>query len=603
MQTFFDTLLDFESLFDNPYFLVFAGLLGLCLIYLIGDGGSKKRRLTVADWANQQALCASTNKGIQQLRKQSKSKVCLWLGSYQLPSKKNKWPQRLQLLKLQLGSQPNPLLIPSCNPLIEVMGKSGSGKTFSVINPLLMSAIEQDHPILLYEAKADGQGKGGQMDFLITYAKKHGYNVNILAPGRPYSCTINPLDFMKDYQDATMAKIIGDTLHANLGGKNDKKDGFFGPAGARLVRACLQFAKAQQQQYGVADLAMAFAVLSLSDLPKRLLEAKEKSKFPFWSQVPFEQLMSVADAAPTSGGILGGAMDLLESLLEPNLLQSYVGTTNTPLMLGKKQMLVLQTDTERMPVVNSLLATLITLIINKNFSEERDCPLIACFDEFPTLVLDLLPDWANRLRSKGLLLMLGYQEYNQIEKNYSKEDTAIIRGPATHKFWFNPGTYNTAEDLSKSLGQTETVVKNVSRSRNFGTPQGGGSRSVSEQVMQHNLMSADEILNMTIGQCIYRGSEMVQKVVDPRTKKTKLTTRPLYPQLLPLPNNYKQVEENCQTLFQTKLYPWFIKRFNDPKWKPEDALRFRQALANQLLPLPQPEKTASNSNSGVKLPI
>ncbi len=371
-----------ESLFENPYFLITLALVCLSLLYFLTGSSSKKRRLTVADWANQQALLASTNKGIKQLRKQSKSQVCLWIGDYQLPSKNNKWPQRLQLLKLQLGFKPSTFLIPSCNPLIEVMGKSGSGKTYSVINPLLMSGIEQGHPILLYEAKADGTGKGGQMDFLITYAKKHGYDVSIFAPGRPYSCTINPLDFMKDYQDATMAKIIGDTLHANLGGKNDKKDGFFGPAGARLVRACLQFAKAQQQQYGVADLAMAFAVLSLSDLPKRLLEAKKQSKFPFWSQVPFEQLMSVADAAPTSGGILGGAMDLLESLLEPLLLKSYVGQTNAPLMLGKKQMLVMQTDTERMPVVNSLLATLITLIINKNFSIERDCPLIACFREY-----------------------------------------------------------------------------------------------------------------------------------------------------------------------------------------------------------------------------
>ena len=591
-----------QALFENPFFLIIIALVCLSLFYLFDGGSSKKRRLTVADWAKRQALVASTKKGIQQLRKKSLSKVCLWIGDYKLPDKKNRWLQRLQLLKLQLGWKPLTFLIPSCNPLIEVMGKSGSGKTYSVINPLLMSAIEQGHPILLYEAKADSQGKGGQMDFLITYAKKHGYEVNILAPGRPYSCTINPLDFMKDYQDATMAKIIGDTLHANLGGKNDKKDGFFGPAGARLVRACLQFAKAQQQEHGVADLAMAFAVLSLSDLPKRLLEAKKQSKFPFWSQVPFEQLMSVADAAPTSGGILGGAMDLLESLLEPNLLKSYVGQTNTPLMLGKKQMLVMQTDTERMPVVNSLLATLITLIINKNFSVERDCPLIACFDEFPTLVLDPLPDWANRLRSKGLVLMLGYQEYNQIEKNYSKEDTAIIRGPATHKFLFNPGTFNTAEDLSKSLGQTETVVKNISRSRNFGL-NGGGSRSISEQVIQHNLMSADEILNMTIGQCIYRGSEMVQKVVDPRTKKTKLTTRPLYPQRLPLPKNYDPIEQNCQNIFQTKLYPWFVKRFNNPHWNAESALKFRQALANQLLPNPQQEPPFPNSQPGVNFPI
>ncbi|EHJ09344.1 hypothetical protein CWATWH0003_B229 [Crocosphaera watsonii WH 0003] len=116
-------------------------------------------------------------------------------------------------------------------------------------------------------------------------------------------------------------------------------------------------------------------------------------------------------------------------------------------------------------------------------------------------------------------------------------------------------------------------------------------------------MSADEILNMTIGQCIYRGSEMVQKVVDPRTKKTKLTTRPLYPQRLPLPKNYDSIEQNCQNIFQTKLYPWFVKRFNNPHWNAESALKFRQALANQLLPNPQQEPPFPNSQPGVNFPI
>ncbi|MGK7944098.1 MAG: type IV secretory system conjugative DNA transfer family protein [Microcystaceae cyanobacterium] len=585
-----------ENLFENPFFLAGAATFGLIIYYLAEQGGgTQKKRLTTAAYASKKAILASTRQGIKQLKKPSRKRVCLWLGDYNPEDAKKKWVSIRQLLQYRFQDNPSPLIVPSCNPLIEVMGKSGSGKTYSVINPLLMSAIEQGHPILLYEAKADGRGRDGQMSFIMAYAKKHGYDVQVFAPGRDYSCTINPLDFMKDYKDATMAKVIGDILHANLRGKDSKKDGFFGPAGARLVRACLQFAKAQQGQQ-VDDFAMAFKILSLSDLPKRLIEAKEQGNFPFWSQVPFEQLMSVANAAPTSGGILGGAMDLLESLLEPNLMPSYVGKTNTNIKLGRKQLLVMQTDTQRMEVVNPLLATLMTLIINYNFSEERepDCPLIVCCDEFPTLVLEQLPDWANRLRSKGLVLILGYQEYNQLEKNYSKQDVQIIRGPANHRFLLNPGTFSTAEDISKSLGQTETVVKNISRSRG----QGGGSRSVSEQIQQTPLISADEIINMTQGTCLYMGTEMVEKVRDPRSRKQKRMLRPLYPHPLCLRQNYAQIEERYETVFRQKIFPWLVKRalINAHPLNPEQMIKYRSQLAETLLPLPTETNLASDTS-------
>ena len=100
-----------QALFENPFFLIIIALVCLSLFYLFDGGSSKKRRLTVADWAKRQALVASTKKGIQQLRKKSLSKVCLWIGDYKLPDKKNRWLQRLQLLKLQLGWKPLTFLI------------------------------------------------------------------------------------------------------------------------------------------------------------------------------------------------------------------------------------------------------------------------------------------------------------------------------------------------------------------------------------------------------------------------------------------------------------------------------------------------------------
>jgi type IV secretory pathway TraG/TraD family ATPase VirD4 len=57
--------------------------------------------------------------------------------------------------------------------------------------------LSKKHPTLLYDYKADEYGKGGQLSYLATLAARHQYNVQIFAPGRSYSCIINPLDFLQ----------------------------------------------------------------------------------------------------------------------------------------------------------------------------------------------------------------------------------------------------------------------------------------------------------------------------------------------------------------------------------------------------------------------
>jgi type IV secretion system protein VirD4 len=132
---------------------------------------------------------------------------------------------------------------------------------------MVRSAIEQGHPVVLYDYKADAFGKGGQLSYLATLAARHRYNVQIFAPGRPYSCIINPLDFLQDANDSTTAGVLAEVFHRNLTRGGGKADAFFGPAGQRLIQALLQLAKSSQYP----DLAMAFCVVQLPKLVKRLI--------------------------------------------------------------------------------------------------------------------------------------------------------------------------------------------------------------------------------------------------------------------------------------------------------------------------------------------
>jgi type IV secretory pathway TraG/TraD family ATPase VirD4 len=75
------------------------------------------------------------------------------------------------------------------------MGGPGSGKTFSVIDQALLSAIDQGFPVLLYDFKYPTQSKR-----IAGYAKSKGYKVNIFAPGYRESEICNPIDFPQRFQ-------------------------------------------------------------------------------------------------------------------------------------------------------------------------------------------------------------------------------------------------------------------------------------------------------------------------------------------------------------------------------------------------------------------
>ncbi len=357
-------------------------------------------------------------------------------------------------------------------------------------------------------------------------------------------------------------------------------------------------------KFQTADLATAFKFLGLSDFPKRLAQAKDNNNpyLPYWVRQPFQQLISVKDADPTSGGIMGQAADLLEELQQPHFLPSYIGKTDVNLHLGRKQLIVFQSARQRRTVVNPLIAAVMTILIDLNFSRQRDCPLVVCLDEFPTLKLNKVPDWANELRSKGLVLMLGYQEFNQLEKSYGRETSEIIRGPANHRFWFNPGTQKTAKELSDFLGQTETIIKNQSRSRNFGLG-GGGSTSTSEQVMQLPLMSPDEINTMVQGECIYIGTEYIERLRDPRDRKLKSRIRPWHLSRIPLSPSYEALEKKCEKLYDNKVYPWLCQQaarhrtHDNPVVDLQAGMDFRETLANFFLPAPTKDSDNQPSHS------
>ena len=206
-------------------------LIGL-FVFLTAVGGLSQKRshLTSARWAKSSDKFNAVRRAAKQIKSSKINDVCLWCGAP--PS----WQTRgvlPALVTLFTGHSPT-LYIPDANQSAVIVGRPKSGKTFSVINPMLKSAIEQDMAILLYDYKADDNGNGGQMAYIATLAARHKYKVNVFSPGRPFSCVINPLDFLADENDDTTAAVLAEVFHANLkGGGKGREDAFLSPCPTR----------------------------------------------------------------------------------------------------------------------------------------------------------------------------------------------------------------------------------------------------------------------------------------------------------------------------------------------------------------------------------
>ena len=95
-------------------------------------------------------------------------------------------------------------------------------------------------------------------------------------------------------------------------------------------------------------------------------------------------------------------------------------------------------------------------------------------------------------RSRNIMLVPIIQSYQQLEKNYGKEGSAIIQDNCqiTIAGGFSP-TSQTADSIAKALGYRTVLTGSVSRSKDH------PSQSLS--MIQRELMSADELKSMKKG--------------------------------------------------------------------------------------------------------
>lgn len=518
-------------------------LVGMLLAMLLMGKGGRNDSLADARFANGKEKQAARKFGIEQRESQIHNECAFSIGS------------------------DRQLILPDAQRSTGVSGGSGSGKTASMIDPMIDDAIRQGWTGLVYDVK------GLLMKRHMAQAIKEGYDVYIYAPGiknaqgQYISDGLNFLRFMENEYDSGMADEIAHVLRLNLEpGDGSRRDPFFGPAGDALLSAIFQLAKAKNSVYN--DFAMAWEFMRLMKLEDRITDNRERQLLDYWIASAFASVESAKAADETVAGIISGGVTALGPLIKPHLIPLHINST-IPVDLPGKQIVFCQIDEEREASTAPLVAVFIHMMLTRNLnsSVKRDRPFFVCLDEFPTLRLPSIERFINLKREYGQVLVLGYQLDSQLRMRYSRDYADSIIGSCGNKAIFSPGVGNTheAERWSKSLGEKE--VKTRGRTWNSGKSSGS---SRSENPNKKPLMTPQEVEFMQPGECL---------IFSPRYK------RPFRTQIKLNKRDQKQRKKSVQ-LWSSTIESQFVKRSvysGTNKDVLEQEMKARQAMANLVL--------------------
>ena len=139
-----------------------------------------------------------------------------------------------------------------------------------------------------------------------------------------------------------------------------------------------------------------------------------------------------------------------------------------------------------------LSALIFNYILNMALHSLFKYPLFLSLDEFTNFgYIPAIAEKISIIRHRNIGVMIGIQDYAQLEKAYGREDATILFGQPANKVFFCPGDLYMAKKISQSLGTRTAVDRKVT-----------SSGHINEREFSRPLMDPGEIMSLPPGKAI-----------------------------------------------------------------------------------------------------
>ena len=385
-----------------------------------------------------------------------------------------------------------------------ILGTPGSGKSYAVVNNYIKQAIEKSYALYIYDFKFDDLSVIAY-NHLIKYRHRYKippkfYVINFDDPRKSHRC--NPLapELMTDISDAYESSY---TIMLNLNKSWVQKQGdFFVDSPIVLFTAIIWFLKLYENgKYCTFPHAIELLNKRYEDVFTILTSYPELENYlsPFidaWKGGASEQLM----------GQIASAKIPLSRLISPQLYWVMSGSDFTLDINNPKEpkVLCVGNNPDRISIYGAALGlynSRIVKLINKK-KQLKSCVII---DELPTIFFKGLDNLIATARSNKVAVVLGFQDFSQLKRDYGDKEAAVIMSTVGNVF-SGQVVGETAKTLSERFGKILQKRESVSINRS------DTSTSISTQL--DSLIPASKISTLSQGMFVGAVTDNFGETID-----------------------------------------------------------------------------------------
>lgn len=458
-----------------------------------------------------------------------------------------------------------------------ILGTPGSGKSYAIVNQFIKQTIEKSYALYIYDFKFDDLSVIAY-NHLLKYRHRYKvppkfYVINFDNPRKSHRC--NPLapELMTDISDAYESSY---TIMLNLNKSWVQKQGdFFVESPIVLFTAIIWFLKLYENgKYCTFPHAIELLNKRYEDVFTILTSYPELENYlsPFidaWKGGASEQLM----------GQIASAKIPLSRLISPQLYWVMSGSDFTLDINNPKEpkILCVGNNPDRISIYGAALGlynSRIVKLINKK-KQLKSCVII---DELPTIFFKGLDNLIATARSNKVAVVLGFQDFSQLKRDYGDKEAAVIMSTVGNVF-SGQVVGETAKTLSERFGKILQKRESMSINRN------DTSTSINTQL--DSLIPASKISTLSQGMFVGAvadnfGETIEQKifhaqiVVDNEAIQKETAAYQPIPEISSfldengndtmeqqIQANYRQIKQDIVELVENEL----IRIENDPKLK------------------------------------
>lgn len=406
---------------------------------------------------------------------------------------------------------------------ILILGGAGSGKTKSLIEPIIYQATAKGFAGIVYDFKTPDaeerermQSSGSHSPTLaeivrhahsVQNSSVRQYFVNFVDVHRSHRC--NPLQ-VAYLRNPTYARQYAETVLKNTGSRGDK-DNYFLDVAINLFSGVIWYLRNNAPQY--CTLPHAVAMVVYCDLKQVLEKISE--------DIEVESMVSsVVDAMGSDRTIANITSTLKNGLSKINSKEiawvlsgnDFDLDINNP---ADPKFVVIGNNPQVQDALSPVISLLISSALTQMNSQGKQ-PSIVLLDEAPTLYLPNFDNTPATARSNRIVSVYAAQDISQMQDMYGQTAAQKIVSNLGCQFFGQTNNVSTVKNTIELFGRIDTVKVSNSRSTSTNSQSGSDNRSEgrSKTTETRDILKASDITNLKRG-------EFLAKLVDSNYRSIK----------------------------------------------------------------------------------